>query len=129
MNGLGGRLRARARELNLTDSEVARRANVGQTRYANYVTGRHEPDLATLARICGVLGVSPSQLLGWPPAGTDEAAPLRERVAAAMEALGPAPLAVLATVADGLVATAAGPVPVERPPRRAPGRKKAVPGG
>ena len=64
MEGLGDRLRVRARELGWTDAEVARRVGVGQTRYANYVTDRHEPDLATLTRICAVLRYSPSDLLG-----------------------------------------------------------------
>jgi hypothetical protein len=35
-----------------------------ERRYGNYVTGAREPDLATLVRICGVLGASPNDLLG-----------------------------------------------------------------
>lgn len=104
MEGLGNRLRARARELGWTDAEVARRVGVGQTRYANYVTDRHEPDLATLTRICAVLRYSPSDLLAWPAGFTEEGARLSARIGMAVAALDDASLLALATVADGLVA-------------------------
>jgi transcriptional regulator with XRE-family HTH domain len=113
MEGLGDRLRVRARELGWSDAEVARRVGVGQTRYANYVTDRHEPDLATLARICAVLRYSPSDLLAWPAALTEESARLSARIGTAVAALDDASLSVLATVADGLVAVA----PARRVPR------------
>jgi transcriptional regulator with XRE-family HTH domain len=61
---LGQRLREHARGLGLSDAEVARRAGLSERRYGNYVTGAREPDLATLARICGVLDASPNDLLG-----------------------------------------------------------------
>ena len=89
-----------------SDAEVARRVGVGQTRYANYVTDRHEPDLATLTRICAVLHYSPSDLLAWPVALTEESARLSARIGIAVAALDDASLSVLATVADGLVAAA-----------------------
>jgi len=113
MQGLGERLRARARELGWSDAEVARRVGLAQTRYANYVTDRHEPDLATLVRICTVLGASATDLLAPAVHATDEAARLRGRIAAATGALDAASLAVLATVTDGLVARAAQGVTAE----------------
>jgi len=65
MQVLGEQLRRRARELDLTDAEVARRAGLSPRRYGNYVTGDREPDLQTLARICKVLTTTPNQLLGF----------------------------------------------------------------
>ena len=104
MHGLGERLRARARELGLSDAEVARRAGLGQTRYAGYVIDRHEPDLATFRRICSVLGSSPTDLLGDGSLVAGDIGMLRTRIAAALEALDQRSLEVAAIVVDGLVA-------------------------
>src|ERR1700750_3131263 len=48
MPGLGARLAARARELGLSNAEVARRAGLSERRFGNYVTDTREPDLHTL---------------------------------------------------------------------------------
>src|SRR6266446_5434543 len=64
------RIRERARELGLSDAEVARRAGLSERRYGYYVTGAREPNLATLIRICEVLAATPNDLLlpsGKPP--------------------------------------------------------------
>jgi transcriptional regulator with XRE-family HTH domain len=85
--GIGDRLRSRAKELQLSDAEVARRLGLAQSRYAHYVSGSRSPDYQTLARICRVLLTSPDYLLGFsvetaerPP----EQALLQDRVAAAL---------------------------------------------
>jgi transcriptional regulator with XRE-family HTH domain len=57
------RLRERARQLNLSDAEVARRAGLAERRYGHYVRSTHEPDYATLVRICDALDVTPNDLL------------------------------------------------------------------
>ena len=57
------RLRERARQLELSDAEVARRAGLAERRYGHYVRGTREPDFATLLRICAVLDVMPNDLL------------------------------------------------------------------
>ena len=49
--------------MGLTDAEVGRRAGLSERRYGNYVRGAREPDLATVLRICSVLGVTPNELL------------------------------------------------------------------
>jgi transcriptional regulator with XRE-family HTH domain len=64
MHGLGEKLRQRARELGLTDTEVARRLGLSQARYANYVNDKREPDFRTFTDICRILSVSPNRLLG-----------------------------------------------------------------
>ena len=109
MQGMGERLRVRARQLGWSDAEVARRVGLAQTRYANYVGDKHEPDLATLRRICAVLGISPVELLGTEvPASTGVEA-LRARISAAMLALDERSLDVTAMVVDGM-----GPAPPGR---------------
>jgi len=57
------RLRERARQLELSDAEVARRANLAERRYGHYVRGLREPDFSTLLRICAALDVTPNDLL------------------------------------------------------------------
>ena len=58
------RLRSRARDLGLTDVEVARRLGLAQGRYSAYVNGSREPDLLLFVRICQVLGTTPDAILG-----------------------------------------------------------------
>lgn len=53
----------RARQLELSDAEVARRAGLAERRYGHYVRGTREPDFATLLRICATLDVTPNDLL------------------------------------------------------------------
>ncbi|MGZ9724027.1 helix-turn-helix domain-containing protein [Rhizobium miluonense] len=56
-------LRRRAEELGISNAEVARRAGLSERRYGNYVSGRREPDLATLVKIASVLATTPNDLL------------------------------------------------------------------
>lgn len=56
-------LRNRAKALNLSHAEVARRAGLSERRFGNYAIGRREPDLATLARIASVLRLSVDAML------------------------------------------------------------------
>ena len=106
MRGIGERLRARARKLGLSDSEVARRLEVSQTRYANYVAESREPDFETLVRICRILGMTPNEVLAFQPSppGLDEpAVRLRERIAVAAGIMDPATLEIAADIMDVLV--------------------------
>lgn len=64
METWGDRLRARARELGLTDVEVARRLGLAQGRYSAYVNGIRAPDLLLFVRICEALGTTPDVMLG-----------------------------------------------------------------
>ena len=99
------RIRERARELGLSDAEVARRAGLSERRYGYYATGEREPNLATLLRICEVLAASPNDLLlaeGEPPrqSGRDR---LLARIAAATDALTVADLELAACQLECLV--------------------------
>ena len=74
-------MKARARELGLSDTKVAERAGLAQTRYAAYTVDKYEPDLPTLLRVCRVLNLSPNELLGWTEVTTDEeSVDLRQRI-------------------------------------------------
>ena len=99
--GWGERLKARARELGLTDAAVARALDVGQRRYSAYANETREPDFGTLVRICRVLRTTPDAVLGFsqhPDAGDPALVRIavaagcmegqdRARAAAVMEAL------------------------------------------
>ena len=63
MSGIGQRIRERAKQLDgLSAAEVARRANVGERAFNNYINDEREPDFATLLRICSVLETTPDYL-------------------------------------------------------------------
>jgi transcriptional regulator with XRE-family HTH domain len=83
MQGFGARLVARARELGLSNAEVARRAGLSERRFGNYVTDTREPDLQTLTTLARVLAISSDELLGMTaPSTTTE----RDRLLAQIEA-------------------------------------------
>jgi transcriptional regulator with XRE-family HTH domain len=69
---------------------VARRADLSDRRYGNYVSGRREPDLATLVRISRVLGVTVDELVGSTVENRTESKEslFQERIAAALRTLG-----------------------------------------
>ena len=106
MEEYGERLRARARVLGITDTEVARRLGLAQSRYANYVNGNREPDLATFARICRVLATIPDEIMGFVQhgEGEDNAAPERRRAFAAIGAMDRSSLRIAAVLLEAMVA-------------------------
>lgn len=110
MDGLGEKLRARARELGLSDVEVARRLGMSQSRYANYVVDKREPDFATFIRICRVLGTTPDLLLGFGASfeASSEDERQRQEIQAATLSMGTRALRTLADVADALAAQRSG---------------------
>jgi transcriptional regulator with XRE-family HTH domain len=58
------RLRERAKQLGISNSEAARRIGLDERRYAHYVSGRSEPNLMILERISEALDTTPNWLLG-----------------------------------------------------------------
>ncbi|RWE30479.1 helix-turn-helix transcriptional regulator [Mesorhizobium sp.] len=80
-------LRRRAEELGLSNAEVARRAGLSERRYGNYVSGRREPDLATLVKIASVLATTPNDLLTIRPSTKTSAELARGKAMAALAAL------------------------------------------
>lgn len=108
MNGMGARMKARARELGLSDTKVAERVGLAQTRYAAYAVDKYEPDLGTLLKICRVLHLTPDDLLGWTEEGDAEIADLRRRITANLSVLSSDVLKVVNTMTAALAADAAG---------------------
>lgn len=106
MDGLGEKLRERARELGLSDTEVARRLGLGQSRYANYVVNKREPDFPTFVKICRVLGTTPDLLLGFGslPDESSEDDRLRREIHAAVLSMNSRALRTMADVAAALSA-------------------------
>lgn len=103
MREVGERLQERARQLGLTDAEVARRLGLAQGRYSNYVNGHREPDLATLARICRQLSITPNELLGFgSDGGSVEVA--RARIIALLDGMEPDRLELAASLIATLAA-------------------------
>lgn len=103
MQGMGKRLRARAKALDLTDSEVARRVDVSQPRYANYVNDANEPDLGTFVRICRALETTPDEVLGFREAPEpSERDVFKARVDAATESMNTARLRIAAALLSTL---------------------------
>ena len=124
MDGVGGRLRARAVELGLSDAEVARRSGLTTTRYGHYVTDYREPDLATLVRICRVLGLRPDEALGFDLAREDGLAMQRRSIVAYAEAMDAPRLDVAAVVMQALASATRLPPPQSRVPGESGRRPK-----
>jgi transcriptional regulator with XRE-family HTH domain len=57
-------VKERATALGLSQAEVARRCGVTERAFNHYMSGRSEPNLATLLRVAEVLDCTPNDLLG-----------------------------------------------------------------
>ncbi|MGC4024389.1 MAG: helix-turn-helix transcriptional regulator [Mesorhizobium sp.] len=98
-------LRKRAEELGISNAEVARRADLSERRYGNYVSGRREPDLATLAKIAAVLQSSPNILLGYETNdGKTKRRMLTDRLNVAAHAMGDRELEITVIQAEAVAA-------------------------
>jgi transcriptional regulator with XRE-family HTH domain len=104
MDAFATKLRQRARELKISNSEAARRAGLSERRYAHYVGGTREPDLATLVRIAEALGTTPSMLLGFGAGKRDRAqrSALKTRLNAAVNAMSDRELEILVVQAEAV---------------------------
>lgn len=100
-------LRKRAEELGISNAEVARRAGLSERRYGNYVSGRREPDLATLVRIASVLATTPNDLLVSSISETTADELARQRAIAALTALKKDDLERINVMLEALAATRA----------------------
>jgi transcriptional regulator with XRE-family HTH domain len=108
MREAGERLRARARELGWTDAEVARRLDLDQARYSNYVNANREPDFATFVRICRVLATTPNEVLGFDlPTGDDRTAAAKARISSVLARMEPDTLDLAGALLELLEAHAA----------------------
>jgi transcriptional regulator with XRE-family HTH domain len=97
-------LRKRAEQLGISHAEVARRAGLSETRYGNYVSGRREPDLATLVRIASVLATTPNDLLTDSKATNSPGDLAFQRATAALASLSSDDLGRVVIMVEALVA-------------------------
>ena len=94
-------LRSRAKALNLSNSEVARRLGLSERRYSHYVTGNREPDLATLVKIAKVLMCSVDDLLT-PPTSTAPKKLIAARIESSIQVLPDEELELVAVQLEAL---------------------------
>jgi hypothetical protein len=79
---------------------------MSERRYAHYVTGRNEPDLAMLVRIAKTLQTSPNELLGFAAeTKRSKRSLLRDRLNAAAEAMDDRELEITVVHAEALAAS------------------------
>jgi transcriptional regulator with XRE-family HTH domain len=106
MDALARALRARAQELGLSHAAIARRIGMSERRYAHYVNGRNEPDLATLVRIAKALQTSPNELLGFAvETKRSKRTLLRDRLSAAAGAMDDRQLEMTVVQAEAVAAS------------------------
>lgn len=105
MDMLAKALRKRAGELGMSHAAIARRTGISERRYAHYVAGRNEPDLAMLVRIARVLQTTPNELLGFAPeTKRSRRALLRDRLNAAAGAMDDRELEIAVIQAEAIAA-------------------------
>ena len=103
MESFGTRLKKRAALLGISNAEAARRVGLSERRYANYVSGSREPDLATLVRIARVLETTPNELLGFgPEVKRSKRNLLKERLNAAANAMDDRELEIAVVLAEAV---------------------------
>ncbi|MGB3390243.1 MAG: helix-turn-helix transcriptional regulator [Pseudaminobacter sp.] len=102
MEPFASNLKKRAEELGISNAEAARRAGLSERRYGNYIAGRREPDLATLVRIANVLETSPDVLLGFANGDAGTKHILKDRIAAAGNAMTDSDLELVAIAVEAI---------------------------
>ena len=103
MEPFASNLRKRAEELGISNAEAARRMGLSERRYGNYITGRREPDLATLVRIATILETSPNNLLSFDLNSEQDEPLLKQRVRLAVNSLSETDLGIAAVIIEALV--------------------------
>lgn len=105
MEPFAANLRKRAEELGISNAEAARRAGLSERRYGNYVSGRREPDLATLVRIASALATTPNELLIQRTSTSNNENLTELRAIAALKSLAQPDLERLAIMIEALAAS------------------------
>jgi len=106
MQGLGDKIRARARSIGLSDADVARRLELTASRFGRYVRDDREPDLGLLLRICSVLDCTPTDLLIGPDAQQSREAILAARCVSALAVLDVAQAEIVVSMVEAAAAAA-----------------------
>ena len=106
MTSFASRLRARGRQLKMSEAQIAKHLGLSRACYADYVNGGGERDIALLLRLCRVLRISPNELLGYEGGAAAPPATRRylQRIAAAVPVLTPKSLKMAASIIDAMAA-------------------------
>jgi transcriptional regulator with XRE-family HTH domain len=104
MTSFGSRLRARGRQLKMSEAQIAKHLGLSRACYANYLNGQGERDFTLLLRLCQVLRITPNELLGYDSRAAAPPATRRylQRIAAAIPILAPKSLKVVASIIDAM---------------------------
>lgn len=97
----GNRLRKRAIELGLNDTQVATRIGMTQRRYSSYVNMTRQPKFDDLLRICEGLSVTPDYVLGVKPMEAGDAA--ERRILLALRTMPPNVRAMAVAAVEAMV--------------------------
>lgn len=105
MDIFANNLKKRAETLGLSNAEIARRIGLSERRYAHYVSGRNEPDLALLLKIAEVLNSSVEDLLNEADRAEDMSHrdKLQQRLIAATAAMTDADLKAAVVQAEAVI--------------------------
>ena len=105
MDIFANNLKKRAETLGLSNAEIARRIGLSERRYAHYVSGRNEPDLALLLKIAEVLNSSVEELLTEADRAEDmsDRDKLQQRLIAATAAMTDADLKAAVVQAEAVI--------------------------
>jgi transcriptional regulator with XRE-family HTH domain len=104
MTSFASRLRARGRQLKLSEAQIARHLGMSPTCYATYVNGPAKRDIALLLRICRFLRITPNELLGYDgrPGARPATRRYLQRITAATQILTPKSLKIVASIIDAI---------------------------
>ncbi|MFV8557490.1 helix-turn-helix domain-containing protein [Sulfitobacter sp. SBS6] len=102
MDAFAKNLRSRSEELGISNPDAAQRSGPSDRRYAHYVSGDREPDLATLVWIAEALGATPNQLLGHEELKTAPRDLLIQRVQSAAQGVSDSALEIVAVQVEAL---------------------------
>ena len=105
MQSFAHAVRERAKALELSHAEIARRSGLTERRFGHYVTGTREPDLATLVKISRALDTTPNALLGLeePQKRTARDANVRAAITAGIAVLTMSNLRVVKEMIDSMI--------------------------
>ena len=105
MDYLANQLRRLGVDRGISNAEVARRCGIEERTYANYCTGKREPDLETILRICQKMGVTPNDLLLQEDAPQEQREKLIRRLAASLAEVSTGDITAVTVAIEALVAT------------------------
>ena len=97
-------LKKLAAKRKISQAEIARRCDIGGRTFGGYCSGKREPDLETLLRICSRMGVTPNDLL-LDADGDNERDTLMQRLTGVLSLMGTSDLKAALAAFEAIAAT------------------------